>query len=443
MRILQALGWYYPENLGGTEIYVSSLARDLIRAGHEVTVAAPLAGIESVRQYSIEGVDVLRYPVPLAPTRAEAQGRQSARGVEYFNRFVQDYRPDVAHFHSIVTGLGLREFRIAADLGAKVIVTSHASSLGYICQRGTLMHWGRTACDGPAITKCAACELQHRGLPQALARTLATIPPTMGSRLRETPGRVSTALGMSALIEMNLASQAELIALVDRFVVLTGWAARIVEANVPQSNKLVINRLGISDSGLSRKPGPDTQPTSWPVRFGYLGRFDAVKGILELAEAIRRLPSSRRFEFELRGPASGEAEKAILQDVRTRLAHDPRVAFAPAADRASVGSVLSAYDVLCCPSVCAEGGPTVALEAQAVGTPVIGSRIGGLAEIVNDGVNGRLVPPGDVGALSRMIDEIAAVPAIVDRWRREVSPVRTMADVALDYLRLYEEVLAA
>ena len=51
------------------------------------------------------------------------------------------------------------------------------------------------------------------------------------------------------------------------------------------------------------------------------------------------------------------------------------------------------------PSLVAEGGPTVAIEAHAVGTPVIGTRIGGLAELVTDGVNGRLVAPGDVQPL--------------------------------------------
>ena len=65
-------------------------------------------------------------------------------------------------------------------------------------------------------------------------------------------------------------------------------------------------------------------------------------------------------------------------------------------------------------------------------------RIGGLAELVVDGVSGRLVPPGDWRALAACLQAIAREPhATVDRWRRALPPARTMDDVAADYLELY------
>ena len=94
--------------------------------------------------------------------------------------------------------------------------------------------------------------------------------------------------------------------------------------------------------------------------------------------------------------------------------------------------------MLCCPSVCLEGGPTVAIEAHAAGTPVVGTRIGGLAELVTDGVNGRLVAPGDWRALAAALVEIASDPAgTVDRWRSMIPPSRSMDEVTADYLDLY------
>jgi glycosyltransferase involved in cell wall biosynthesis len=105
----------------------------------------------------------------------------------------------------------------------------------------------------------------------------------------------------------------------------------------------------------------------------------------------------------------------------------------------AVADVLRGYDVLCCPAICFEGGPTVALEAQAVGTPVVGSRIGGLAEIVRDGVDGRLVPANDAHALAAALREAARDPEhTIDQWRANAPTPRTMAQVASDYLRLYE-----
>ena len=82
-----------------------------------------------------------------------------------------------------------------------------------------------------------------------------------------------------------------------------------------------------------------------------------------------------------------------MRELRALVKGDPRVTFASPVTHNEVLKVLAGYDVLCCPSRCLEGGPTVAIEAHAVGTPVIGTQIGGLAELVSDGINGRLVVP--------------------------------------------------
>jgi glycosyltransferase involved in cell wall biosynthesis len=140
---------------------------------------------------------------------------------------------------------------------------------------------------------------------------------------------------------------------------------------------------------------------------------------------------------ELRCPLHGDADGRELARLRALAGGDARIAFLPALTGAEVPRVLAEWDLLCCPSVCHEGGPTVAIEAQAVGTPVIGSRIGGLAELIADGENGRLVPPGDVPALATALREVALAPRLVDVWRTRLEPARTADDVARDYLALY------
>ena len=94
--------------------------------------------------------------------------------------------------------------------------------------------------------------------------------------------------------------------------------------------------------------------------------------------------------------------------------------------------------MLCCPSVCLEGGPTAALEAHAVGTPVVGTRIGGLAETIRDRVNGRIVQPGDWRALADVLRDMARDPrGTIDHWRRALPRPRTMDEIAADYAVLY------
>ena len=439
MRIVQAVSWYFPESSGGTEVYVAGLSRRLTKWGNDVWIVAPDAGAADERRYEHEGLPVVRYPIPKAPTRAEAQERAPVRGAARFGRILEELKPDVVHFHTFVTGLGLFEVSAAKKTGARVVVTTHSSSLGYLCQRGTLMRWGEVPCDGICRpVKCAACVLQKRGLSKPVAWAVAALPPALGSVAARVPGKIGTGLGMSHLITFNQSKQRALLHTADGFVVLTAGARDMVAANGARRDKLVLNRLGFSQA-LARKPGPDVRPTGRPVRIGYLGRFDEVKGVRDLARAVTLVPSELPLVAELRGPVLTPSEAAIESDVRRLVAGDPRVAFAPPVPPSEVGAVLAGYDVLCCPSVCAEGGPTVAIEAHAVGTPVVGSRIGGLSELVTDGVNGRLVPPGDFRELARVLEHVARDPGgTVDLWRRALPEARTMDDVAREYVALYE-----
>jgi glycosyltransferase involved in cell wall biosynthesis len=426
MKIVQALGWYFPESVGGTETYVAALSSRLRALGHEVKVTAPEpAG--APRGYEHEGVPVFRYPIPAAPTRAECQGDVLARGAEALHGFLLDEAPDVFHCHSLVTGLGLREVEAAKSAGARVVVTFHTPGLGYLCQRGTMMRWGKELCDGLAEPgKCAACDLEHRGVPRPLADLIAALPLSLSRAGTAVPG-----LGIASLIERNLLRERRVFELADAVVVLTEWARRAIEANLGASKKLHLNRLGIAAQNLN---GGNRESKSPPPLLGYLGRPDPIKGIWVLAEAVARLSRDLDFTLEVRGAFREEHVRKFRDLSRS----DPRVRFEPSIPPADVPQILSRYDVLLCPSLALEGGPTVALEAHAVKTPVIGSRIGGLAEIVEDEVSGLLLPPGDAASLARAMERVVCDgDGLLDRWRDRLPKPRTMDEIALDYLRLF------
>jgi glycosyltransferase involved in cell wall biosynthesis len=439
VKIVQAVEWYYPEGSGGTEVYVSGLCRKIRDAGHDVCVAAPDPGQVQPRTYWHDGVEVFRYPIPSQPSRRECQGRITVRGAEHFHDWLKKQEPNIVHFHTFGTGLGLHEIKAARAARARVVVTTHSASLGFLCQRGTMMQWGEYLCDGicePA--KCSACELQHRGLSKRVARTLAVLPLAISGAANKLPGKVGTALSMGDLITFNQRQQADMLQLVDAFVVLTSWAFDRVMANGASQEKVRLNRLGVRELPSVRKSGPDRKPTRCPILVGYLGRFEAVKGVEDFARAIASLPLELPIRFEFRGPVNNTAERGIVDLLKGVVRDDARVAFAPSVAPEAAYEVLASYDVLCCPSVCVEGGPTVALEAHAVGTPVIGTRIGGLAEIISDGMNGRLVPPGDWRALARVLIEVVGSPhTTIDKWRTELPTPRTMDQVSSEYLQLY------
>ena len=82
-----------------------------------------------------------------------------------------------------------------------------------------------------------------------------------------------------------------------------------------------------------------------------------------------------------------------------------------------VAAALRDADVLAAPSVPTRGGkregiPVVLMEAMATGLPVVASRLSGIPELVTDGVDGLLVPPGDDAALADALARLAADPSL-------------------------------
>jgi glycosyltransferase involved in cell wall biosynthesis len=439
VKIVHLLGWYFPDSVGGTEVYVEGLCRRLRAAGHEVLVAAPDSRGVAAQHYEHDGVPVFRYAIAGTPTRDAAYHRVPVQGAEALHAWLAKERPDVLHIHSITTGVGLPEFRVAAQLNIRVIATCHLPGLGYMCRTGELMQWGRVPCDGIVIPdKCASCNLTRLGMPEVAARIVGAVPVALSTLLRALPGRLGTSIGMSASVVEYREMQQELFGLMEAFVVLNETARRMLIADGAPADKIVVNRLGIGQKGIVRKPDAARAPTASPVRFGYVGRLDSSKGLLELARAAQEIPQDVRFELQIRGPQLDDATRRFVDELKAIVGSDPRVRFEPAVPARDVPRVLADLDILLCPSIWFENGPTVALEAMAVGTPVMASRVGNLAEIIDDGVNGRLVPAGDVGALAAALTEAARRPsATIDIWRRALPDPRTMDEIARDYLALY------
>jgi glycosyltransferase involved in cell wall biosynthesis len=423
VKVLHAAAWYPPHHLGGTEVYVAGLAGELKARGVETCVIKPWDGAP-MADYEHLGVPVRAYAV--GPERAAAQlaGIAPHAGFETFEALLRAERPDVYHQHSWTLGLGALHLAAAHDLGVRTVLTLHTPNP--TCLRGTMMRLGRTPCDGRIETRrCAACWLEARGAPRPLLGALALTPA--GARA------AGHARGKREEFERMLASA-------DRVVAVAAWLERALAVNGAPAEKVVLSRQGIDlelERALARcAAGPQTGP----LRIGYLGRWHPTKGVEVLIRAVRALPADLPVRLTIRGLPLGPDEAAYEARQRRLAAGDPRIEILPPLARAEAPAVLKALDVLAVPSLWLETGPLVVLEAQAAGLAVLGSDAGGVAEFVAGGARDRLFPPGDVGACARAIAEMAAE---VDGLRASRTPrrVRTMADVADDMLRVYQDLV--
>jgi glycosyltransferase involved in cell wall biosynthesis len=197
----------------------------------------------------------------------------------------------------------------------------------------------------------------------------------------------------------------------------------------------------------------DFADDSWAVRaelgiplgavvVGMTGRMNTEKGPLVLARAavtVARAYPEVLFVFTGGGDQLPDVERVFreagLSD-RVRLL----------GYRADAPRLAAAYDIAVVPSIFPEPFGLVVIEAMAWAKPVIGSRVGGIPEIVIDGQTGTLVEPNDSAALARAISDLLAAPSRriamgqvgFERVRQHFSRKRMVAA----YVEVYRELLA-
>jgi glycosyltransferase involved in cell wall biosynthesis len=257
--------------------------------------------------------------------------------------------------------------------------------------------------------------------------------------LGRTPGPIGTSLGIRRSIATDLERQQQLFAIADAQVVLNDTALRIFSGNGLPIDRVTVNRLAVSGGPYVRKPA---RPTTTPVKFGAVSRLHPSKGLSELVRAARSLPRTAAFTLDIRGPLLTAADRAYAGELCRLADGDGRISIEAGPPHEQIPALLAQYDVLCCVGTGFENGPTVALEALAVGTPLLATAVGNQNEIIEQDVNGWLVTPGDERALAAAIDEIARRPDIVTAWQRRLPAVRGMEDVARDYETIYANLVA-
>lgn len=164
-----------------------------------------------------------------------------------------------------------------------------------------------------------------------------------------------------------------------------------------QGGKEVREQLGINDKTV----------------VGFVGTFGPWHGVLVLAEAISKLPKEANCHFLLIG--EGNLKSKVEEIVKTHNATD-KVTFTGRLSHRLVPSYLDACDILVSPHVPMEdgsdffGSPTKLFEYMAMAKPIVASRLGQIADVIEDGKNGYLVEPANVNMLVDTLAKLASNP---------------------------------
>jgi glycosyltransferase involved in cell wall biosynthesis len=359
---------YYPPFVGGVEIVVSTVSRELVRRGHDVAVATLRAdGLPGTEVH--EGVRVHRVGTTTArspklfknPTRMWAPPAPDPEAVASLRRVVEVERPAIVHGHD---WLARSYLPLKRRGGPRFMMSLHYFTLS--CPKKSLLLDGRP-CSGPALAKCMRCAGQHYGRLKGPAVVLAQ---QVFSRAERALVDVFLPVSQAAAADNGLCTCGS------RYVVIPNLVA---PAHDPAPHVDLLNQL------------PDV-----PFLL-FVGDLRPAKGVQILLDAYCRLDDLARPPLVLIGKTWPDTPEHLPPGV-TLLRDWPNAAVREAMRRCLA---------LAAPSILPEPFGLVVAETIAAGRPVVASAIGGIPEIVRNGVEGLLVDAGDVAGLADALDRIS------------------------------------
>lgn len=378
MRILVAHNRY--QVAGGEDTAVDQDVAMLRQAGHPVTVL-------TVDNHAIRTVgDKMRAAVRVASNPA---------GAALVAEALASSGAEILHVHNFFPLLSPAVYAAARQAGAAVVQTLH--NFRTVCANGLLLRDGRP-CE-KCLTGTPLWGVVHRCYRGSLPGS-ATVAHMIAHHRRK--GTWSNE--------------------VDRFIVLSDFArAKFSAAGLPEE-RMVVRPNAVDD------PGPLNSARRRHVLF--VGRLSEEKGVRILVEAARIVDGEILVVGE--GELEGELKRVAPDNVR----------FLGLRPRQEVRALMAEATALVLPSICYEGSPMTVSEAFAAGTPVVASRLGSLAGLIDHGRTGLHARPGDATDLAAQITRIlqdgaaeAMGAAARGYYEAHLTPQRALATLETVYER--------
>ncbi len=363
MRILH-VSWEYPPLVyGGLGRHVHALAEAQAANGHDVTVLTQ-QGPGAIERERVNGVEVVRVtpPTPTVPRddvdeMIDWVDKLDASMAEVGARLATELEPDIVHAHDWVVGQAAETIR--RHWSGPLLVTVHATEAG-----------------------------RHQGwITNYISRRIHAIEYVLTAQAQRV---IACSTAMRTEIEKVFAVPAGCVDVIANGIDLARW------------------RVSSEAKVAAREQWAPSAIPAFQNLIVFVGRLEWEKGVHTLLDAAAILQSAHP-DHRVVIAGTGTYEAALHQHANERVS-DGAVHFAGWLPESELQALAAAADVVVVPSLYEPFG-LVALEAGALGVPLVVARTGGLGDIVTDGVTGRVFPAGDAQTLAAAIADILADPA--------------------------------
>ncbi|MBD3178865.1 MAG: glycosyltransferase [Candidatus Latescibacteria bacterium] len=372
LKVLMAQKYHYRR--GGDSVYMFNLSGLLREKGHQVAHFSMNHPQNIESEYEGYFTSELDFPALLDRRSLSAGWKVLTRSI--YNReardrmlsLIDDFKPDIAHFHNIHDHLTTSILDPLSQRGVPVVWTLH--DYRPVCPNSNFLS-GNQICERCLPGKFYNIFL-HRCKKQSVAASLVAMLASYSDRMRGVYGRVR------------------------RFIAPSGFMkSKLSEGGIESERISVLpNFMDTGDYGVSDREGD---------YIIYFGRLSFEKGVDTLLRAFRGVESVRLV-------VAGEGpERKNLQELAAEL-NLASVEFAGFIKQPELRELVAESRFVILPSRWYENLPFSVMESMALGKAVVASEIGGIPEMVEDGVNGLLFPPEDQGRLREALQKLLAEP---------------------------------
>lgn len=365
MRVLLVNKFLYPK--GGAETYVLKLGETLQKHGHEVQyfgLCDERNVVGNSAEAYVSSVDFNKRTLKniAAPFRII----YSAEAYKKITKVLEDFDPDTVHFNNIQFHLtpsiilATEKYRQKTKKSLKIVYTAHDYQL--ICPSHGLFDSNMNICEKCINGNYWNC-VKSKCVKKSCAKSLLAMVDAYYWAYKEAYDYIDTILCPSHFLKAKLDLQ-------ERFATKTVAIHNFIEAYNPE---------------LTSKDG-------YVLEFGHLSRD---KGTLTLLECAKRMPNVK-FIFAGYGEAESEISKV------------PNAEYVGYKTGTDLENLIKGAICTVCPSEMYENCPYSVMESQMLGTPVIGANIGGIPELIQEGVTGYVFVPGNVDDLEQKLGYFVA-----------------------------------
>lgn len=357
MKILLSNKFYYAR--GGDCICTLNLEELLKANGHEVAVFSMQYPENNLTKWDKYFPSEIKFSIGLGIIEAMMRPFGSSEVKSAFNKLLDDFRPDVVHVHNIHTQLSPAIVELAHQRGIKVVWTLHDYKL--LCPRYDCLRNGEIVCEDCFTDK-------HKVLDYKCMKN-------------------SGVASFLAYKEAKTWTRERLEACTDKFICPSQFMAdKMIQGGFNTSK--IHTLCNFIDVEKARKDSYEKEDY-----YCFIGRLSHEKGVDTLVEASKQLPY--KLKIIGGGPLEEKLKKKVYKD---------NIEFLGFKQWEDIKEIVGRARFSVIPSEWYENNPLSVIEAQCLGTPVLGAQIGGIPELIDDGISGMLFEPKNVKDLKEKIE---------------------------------------